>query len=138
MGSQVMRGRLQGGVKCAKWAKNPKNEKIGKNCQKIMKEKMKQFLTFSLKSLLLPSTQHIIAEKNEKVSWGGPQQCKNVCQDIAFLQGSWQCLDRQRGLICYITNIDSSSSALRTSISILRRDKLRFSFTCITDRLAFI
>ena len=39
---------------------------------------MKFFLTFCLKSLLLPSTQHIMAKKIEKVSWGGPWQCANV------------------------------------------------------------
>ena len=69
-----MRGRPQGDVKYAKWAKNKKNEKIGKNRQKII-QKNEIVPDFLLKSLPLPSTQLIMAKKKEKVSQGGPWQC---------------------------------------------------------------
>ena len=49
------------GQKSRKWKNRQKLSKIMKKC-----------LTFCLELLPLPSTQHLMAKKNEKVSWGGP------------------------------------------------------------------
>ena len=43
---------------------------MGKNNEKKMKKKMKKFPISRLKWVKLYSTQHILSEKNEKMTWG--------------------------------------------------------------------
>ena len=49
---------------------------MDKNDEKIMKE-MKNFPISCLKWVKLYSTHNIQSEKNEKMPWGSPWECKN-------------------------------------------------------------
>ena len=57
---------------------------MGKNDGKIMKKKNEKFPISCLKWVKLYSTHNIQSEKNEKMPWGCPWECKNWAKMAKF------------------------------------------------------